>query len=179
MKKSLVYTRTGDQGQTALIGGVRVSKADDRVEAYGTVDELNSNIGLMIALDVPEYEALLISIQRNLFGIGSIFAASDPHSPTLKKITENDIQELEKAIDELESSLPQLHHFILPGGSVVAAHCHVARTVCRRAERCAVRLSQTHEIPEIALRYLNRLSDFLFVLARTFNHKKQIKENII
>jgi cob(I)alamin adenosyltransferase len=169
-----IYTRTGDSGDTALLGGKRVAKDDDRISAYGDVDELNSVIGLATAHE-PRQMALdlLEKIQADLFSIGANLASPNPENVknALKKakIDNAAIESLEKAIDDAEASLDPLKSFILPGGSLKAAQLHVARTVCRRAERSIVRLDAHTDVPEIIVRYMNRLSDLLFVLARLAN----------
>lgn len=163
-----IYTKTGDKGETSLIGGVRVPKHHLRIEAYGTVDELNSYIGLIIdTLNDKQKYALLYEIQDRLFTIGSVLA-SDPDKSKMKipDLHELDITLLENEIDKMDDALPQLKSFILPGGTVGASHIHIARCICRRAERLAVHLSAESEVPEIVVRYLNRLSDYLFTLAR-------------
>jgi cob(I)alamin adenosyltransferase len=165
-----IYTKTGDLGMTSLIGGHRVPKYNGRIEAYGTVDELNSYLGLVIAsLIVAAPKVLLNKIQSDLFVIGSRLAAPEGTKMNLPTIQEKDVQMLEEAIDALDESLPPLRNFVLPGGSVSVAHIHVARTICRRAERQVVYLA--HELPEeqqipLIITYLNRLSDYLFTLSR-------------
>ncbi len=170
-----VYTKTGDKGTTALFGGQRVSKDNIRIESYGTVDELNSYIGLIRDQQMNQnYKEVLIEIQDRLFTVGAILAT--PVEKEIMKngekrlknlgIIESDIELLEKEIDTMEDSLPQMTHFVLPGGHTTVSYCHVARCVCRRAERLAVHLSNDEEIDEMAVKYLNRLSDYLFVLAR-------------
>jgi len=168
-----VYTKTGDSGKTALLGGTRVSKGHARIEAYGSVDELNSWLGVLADHSADARKELLTTIQRRLFTVGSELAA-DPAKPRLKvpHITEADIELLEQAIDAMEASLPPLKAFVLPGGHPVAAFAHVARTVCRRAERCIVVLAEQEEIPVQVLPYINRLSDFLFVLSRAIVHEQ-------
>ena len=165
MKKSKVYTRTGDGGMTSLSGGVRVSKTDVRVEAYGTVDELNAHIGELITyLEHEEDRKFLTGIQCDLFTIGA-YLATEP-SRAEKVVTEEDVTRLEQAIDEAEDGLPGWRGFVLPGGSRGAAVCHVCRTVCRRAERRILELSGSAPVlPEVCA-YVNRLSDYLFVLSR-------------
>ena len=167
-----VYTKTGDAGQTALLGGTRVSKGHIRIEAYGTVDELNSWLGVLADHSAGERHALLTSIQRLLFTVGSELAA-DPAKPRLKvpHIKEADIEVLEQAIDQMEATLPPLKAFVLPGGNPVASFAHLARTVCRRAERCIVHLGEQEQIPALVLPYVNRLSDYLFVLSRAIVHE--------
>jgi cob(I)alamin adenosyltransferase len=167
-----IYTKTGDKGETSLIGGVRVPKHHLRIESYGTVDELNSYIGLIIDTlkDKDKYK-LLYEIQDRLFTIGSVLA-SDPEKSKMKipDLHESDITLLENEIDKMDDHLPQLKSFILPGGTIGASHIHIARCICRRAERLSVHLSSESEVPEIVIRYLNRLSDYLFTLARKVVH---------
>ncbi len=159
-----IYTRTGDHGETSLFGGKRVAKNDPRIEAYGTVDELNSLLGLTRTVPLPaDVDAQLAGIQSDLFDIGAHLAS--PGTGRFGDVDERRITILENAIDTMESELPPLTTFILPGGTPGAAHLHVARTVCRRAERCVVAL----ENEEATVRYLNRLSDYLFVAARFTN----------
>ncbi|MDB9883341.1 cob(I)yrinic acid a,c-diamide adenosyltransferase [Bacteroidia bacterium] len=160
-----IYTKTGDKGQTSLVGGTRVSKSDQRIEAYGTVDELNSAIGI-IASTNEVHASFLKSIQHKLFNIGSILASESNLSFELPLISDADIVLLEKEIDRLNLELPTLKNFILPGGSVLSAHTHLARCVCRRAERRVVILEE--ENYTILVQYLNRLSDYLFVLSREY-----------
>jgi cob(I)alamin adenosyltransferase len=181
--KVKVYTKTGDRGKTSLIGGQRVAKTDLRLEAYGDVDELNSCIGLAIAHLPKESEKILAgwlqSIQHRLFNLGSLLACADDEMlKKLPAVTENDIEELESHIDEMDKELPELHQFILPGGCVPAAHLHLARTVCRRAERLTCRLDEQSPLPHQGLVYLNRLSDFLFVAARFANHLNHHSETV-
>lgn len=164
-----IYTRTGDKGQTSLIGGTRVPKYHPRIEAYGTIDELKSYLGLVRDQDISDdIKKLLIEIQDRLFTIESQLAY-DPDtklSRPLPEIIESDIILLEKAIDSMNTELEPLSSFILPGGHVVVSHCHVARCICRRAERITIRLSEIHTVDPLNIKYLNRLSDYLFVLAR-------------
>ncbi len=165
-----IYTKTGDKGTTSLIGGTKVSKAHLRIEAYGTVDELNSYIGLCRDhITDEDSRAVLLETQDRLFTVGSALAC-DPEKETKLKIPdlhEEDISLLEKAIDKMHEVSPTMKSFILPGGLIAASHLHVARCVCRRAERQVVRLSEeSHEVEIIVQKYLNRLSDYLFVLAR-------------
>lgn len=159
---SKIYTRTGDDGTTGLGDGSRVAKDSARVTAYGTVDEANSAIGLVLACKVPEnIESLLVGVQHQLFDLGGELCI-----PGHSAIADADIDRLEQALDELNADLPALKDFILPGGGLAAAHCHLARTVCRRAERETVTLSHHDAVRPQAIRYLNRLSDLLFVIAR-------------
>lgn len=172
MKKSGIYTKTGDEGMTSLVGGIRVSKLHPRLEAYGTVDELNSQIGLLITYITDETDhEMLTDIQRKLFSVGS-YLATDQEQKALReqsRIYPEDVEQLEKAIDQIDSELPPLRLFVLPGGSRGAAVCHVCRTVCRRAERRILALKEECEIESNLLSYINRLSDYLFVLARKIN----------
>jgi len=174
-----IYTKTGDKGETSLFGGKRVSKADLRIEAYGTVDELNSVIGLCIALNPPKKaDQFLIKIQNHLFVLGADLAspASQTKRQKVPRIRDEDVKYLEKLIDELEKNNEPLRSFILPGGSLIAAHLHFARTVCRRAERQVVHLTKSELVGKLPTIYLNRLSDFLFVLARWVNKNQNIAE---
>lgn len=165
-----VYTKTGDKGSTALIGGNRVSKDHIRIEAYGTVDELNSFLGVVTdQLGDPGINSWILEIQDRLFTIGSSLATDPGKTPKMKlpDLHESDIEWLEKRIDEMDDVLPPMKSFILPGGHIAASHAHVARCVCRRAERLCVHMQNNEEfVAEDVLKYLNRLSDFLFVLAR-------------
>lgn len=164
-----IYTKTGDKGQTSLIGGTRVPKYHPRIEAYGTVDELKSYIGLIRDQDISDnIKSLLLEIQDRLFTIESQLA-HDPETTLnrpLPKLFESDISTLESAIDEMNEVLEPLSSFILPGGHVAVSHCHVARCICRRAERITTQLSEAHPVNPLNIKYLNRLSDYLFVLAR-------------
>jgi cob(I)alamin adenosyltransferase len=174
-----IYTKTGDQGQTSLIGGTRVPKHHLRIESYGTVDELNSYIGLIRDQQVSEHQQnLLKEIQDRLFTIGSALA-SDPEKSKMKipDLHQEDIELLEKEIDTMTADLPELRHFILPGGSNAVSFCHLARCVCRRAERICVHLSEDSFVDEKVMVYLNRLSDYLFVLSRKLCFDNQIEEN--
>jgi len=163
-----IYTKTGDKGQTSLIGGTRVPKHHLRIEAYGTVDELNSWIGLIRDQDVSsEQKDCLKEIQDRLFTIGSSLA-SDPEKSRMKipDLKEQDVTLLENEIDKMNGELPELKSFILPGGNSTVSYCHIARCVCRRAERLATHLAGESFVAELVIIYLNRLSDYLFVLAR-------------
>jgi cob(I)alamin adenosyltransferase len=163
-----IYTKTGDKGLTSLIGGTRLPKHHIRIEAYGTVDELNSHIGLLRDLvDHAETTELLISIQDRLFTMGSQLAA-DPvkNKMELPSLFEEDIIALEKAIDKMDAVVPEMKSFVLPGGHVHVSHCHIARCVCRRAERAVLRLAENEKVEDILFKYLNRLSDYLFMLSR-------------
>ena len=173
-----IYTKTGDTGTTALLGGKRVSKSHVRIEAYGTVDELNAYIGLLRDHEInrPRGEFLKI-IQEKLFVMGASLATV-PGKDKVKKpdIYPDDISSLETEIDAMESKLDPLTKFILPGGHQVVSFCHIARTVCRRAERCVVRLQEEEEVKEIVIQYLNRLSDYLFVLGRLIAKELNVEE---
>jgi cob(I)alamin adenosyltransferase len=163
-----IYTKTGDQGETSLIGGVRVPKYHLRIESYGTVDELNSYIGLIKDnLNDAVVLSILAEIQDRLFTVGSLLA-SHPEKSKMKvpDLHEEDIELLEQKMDEMDMELPPLKSFVLPGGNAVASHCHVARCVCRRAERLVVHLATETEVHPIIAKYLNRLSDYLFMLSR-------------
>ncbi len=163
-----IYTKGGDKGETSLLGGTRVSKGHERVEAYGNLDELNSFIGLIRDQDIhSHYRKILGRIQEVLF-ISEALVASDPEKGILglPVFYDDDVLILEQEIDAMNSELPGLRNFILPGGHPVASYCHIARTVCRRAERSLIRLSKNSQVDEIIIRFINRLSDYLFVLAR-------------
>ncbi|MFZ4828039.1 MAG: cob(I)yrinic acid a,c-diamide adenosyltransferase [Phototrophicaceae bacterium] len=171
-----IYTKTGDQGMTALFHGGRVSKTHPRVEAYGTVDELNSALGVARALQ-PHADEWLHHIQVELFSLGADLATPlDAEASWLVRLPTQATDWLEERIDEMSATLPPLTNFILPGGCMVAAQLHVARTICRRAERLTVELSEAEPINPQAIIYLNRLSDFLFTLARYENAHAQINE---
>ena len=180
-----IYTKTGDNGTTALFGGTRVPKDHIRIESYGTVDELNSHIGLIRDQDFnAHYKDILIEIQDRLFTVGAILA-TPPEKEVLKNgekrlqnlgIIESDIELLEKEIDAMEEALPPMTHFVLPGGHTTVSYCHIARCVCRRAERLAVHLDHNEPVAEIAIKYLNRLSDYLFVLARKLSYDLNAEE---
>jgi cob(I)alamin adenosyltransferase len=168
-----IYTKTGDKGQTGLFGGMRLSKDHIRIEAYGTVDELNSYIGLISDLSENEpITAELQEIQDRLFTLASHLAAQPGKKLALPELLESDIFFLEKAIDTMDAVIQPLKSFILPGGDAVASHCHIARCVCRRAERRVVTLALSDEVPDMVIMYLNRLSDYLFTLARYICHLK-------
>ncbi|GAA5043471.1 cobalamin adenosyltransferase [Marivirga lumbricoides] len=163
-----IYTKTGDKGKTSLLGGSRVSKANRRIDAYGNVDELNSWIGLLRDQSVNQKRhLLLIEIQDRLFTIGSHLANEGGERQfSIPEIKHSDIDRLEKAIDEMNEELPPMKNFILPGGNPVISYTHIARTVCRRAERGVVALAESEAVEEVIVIYLNRLSDYLFVLSR-------------
>jgi cob(I)alamin adenosyltransferase len=163
-----IYTRKGDEGTTGLIGGTRVLKSSLRIEAYGTIDELNSHIGLLRDQAIAEaYTVQLIEIQDRLFTIGSSLAADPDHS-TMKipDLHESDVDMLERWMDEMDHDLPPMKNFILPGGHQAVSFCHIARCVCRRAERAVIDLNQHEFVAELVKKYVNRLSDYLFVLGR-------------
>jgi cob(I)alamin adenosyltransferase len=180
-----VYTKTGDKGTTALFGGTRVPKDHIRIESYGTVDELNSYIGLIRDQDMnAHYKEILIQVQDRLFTVGAILA-TPPEKEFLKngkerlnipKIIESDIELLENEIDTMENALPPMTHFVLPGGHTTVSYCHIARCVCRRAERLAVHLNDIEPTDAFVIKYLNRLSDYLFVLARKLSHDLNAEE---
>ena len=180
-KKSKIYTKTGDDGTTGLLGGTRVKKYDSRLEAYGTVDELNSTLGVILSLDVPlNVQKILTQIQNRLFNIGSRLASDETGLEFTDElaITAEDVELLEVTIDRWEEDLPGLNNFILPGGTQAAALCHVARTVCRRAERRILEFAEKNQIQPEIIRYMNRLSDLLFVLARKLNFDDGVDEQI-
>lgn len=163
-----IYTKTGDKGQTSLIGGTRVPKHHIRIEAYGTIDELNSWVGVLRdMIQDDKVIQLLIEVQDRLFTIGSLLAA-DPEKSKMKlpELEPGDITLLEQAIDAMNENLPPMRQFVLPGGHLVVSYCHVTRCVCRRAERNCIHLTELAPVNELILQYLNRLSDYLFVLSR-------------
>ena len=173
-----IYTKTGDNGQTSLIGGTRVPKYHLRIESYGTIDELNSWIGLIRDQGIDDHSiTLLVEIQDRLFTIGSSLA-SDPEKSKMKipDLDEGDITLLEKEIDKMNEHLPELKSFILPGGNNAVSFCHLARCVCRRSERLTVQLSEESFVEEKVKIYLNRLSDYLFVLARWIAMQNNVAE---
>lgn len=163
-----IYTKTGDKGQTSLIGGTRVPKHHMRIETYGTVDELNSYIGLIRDQPIDDHsKKILIEIQDRLFTIGSTLA-SDPEKSRMKipDLKEEDVTLLEKEMDKMNESLPEIKSFVLPGGHTIVSYCHIARCVCRRTERLTIHLSENSFVSDMVIKYLNRLSDYLFVLSR-------------
>ncbi|RED48391.1 cob(I)yrinic acid a,c-diamide adenosyltransferase [Seonamhaeicola aphaedonensis] len=180
-----IYTKTGDKGTTALFGGTRVPKHHIRIESYGTVDELNSHIGLIRDQNInQQHKDILIEIQHSLFTVGAILA-TDPEKAILKsgkerldieKISSDDIQKLEDEMDTMNEALPPMTHFVLPGGHQTVSFCHIARCVCRRAERLATALNDIEPVESHALIYLNRLSDYLFVLARKLTQDLEADE---
>ncbi len=180
-----IYTKTGDKGTTALIGGTRVPKHDLRIEAYGTVDELNSFLGLLRdKAEDEEIQKFILRIQNDLFNLGA-FLALDPEKKTmanrqkrlnLPSVNEENIQVLEQEIDRMNDELPPMTHFILPGGNETVSTCHICRSIARRAERRTTALSEISEVDPLLIKYLNRLSDYLFVLARKLSKDLQIEE---
>ena len=180
-----IYTKTGDKGTTALFGGTRVPKHHIRIECYGTVDELNSHLGLIRDQDIDKHSKnMLITIQENLFTLGAILA-TDPEKSLLKsgkarlnipRISDADITLLEEEMDHMNTTLPPMTHFVLPGGHQTVSFCHIARCVCRRAERLATSLNEIEPLQAELLIYLNRLSDYLFVLARKLSYDMQVDE---
>jgi cob(I)alamin adenosyltransferase len=174
-----IYTKTGDKGETSLLGGTRVPKYHDRIEAYGTLDELNSYIGLLRDQDIAvRYKDLLLIIQDRLFTAESLLATDPLNEPdyALPQLHDEDILLLESEIDRMNEVLPALTSFILPGGHPAVSHAHVARCICRRAERLTIKLSASSPVDLIIIRYLNRLSDYLFVLARMLAKDLNITE---
>jgi len=173
-----IYTKTGDQGTTSLLGGRRVLKSNLRIESYGTVDELNSYIGLLRDQEVNQKrEAVLKEIQDRLFTIGATLA-TEPGKENVKRpdLLEGDLELLEQEIDAMEDGLPMLKNFVLPGGHQVVSFRHIARTVCRRTERCVISLMEEEHVDELIVKYLNRLSDYLFVLGRKITQELGVDE---
>lgn len=173
-----VYTKTGDKGTTALFGGKRVKKHDLRIEAYGTVDELNSYIGLIRDQDIDKRSFdTLIEVQDRLFTLGSILA-TEPGNTKVKvpQLEEKDVAFLEQEIDWMNETLPEMRFFVLPGGHTTVSYAHVARCVCRRAERLVINLSEEEEVNKLTYKYLNRLSDYIFVLSRKFTQDLNANE---
>ena len=182
MKMTKIYTRTGDKGMTSLVGGVRIKKSNVRLEAYGTVDELCSHIGLLVAYlpqDDDDHD-LLVGIQSNLFIAGSHLATDQSKTPLYPSaiLPKGETERLEQRIDEILALLPEPQGFILPGGTVAAAQCHVCRTVCRRAERRIDALAEVAEVGPEVIQYINRMSDYLFVLAKKINFNARQQEII-
>lgn len=174
-----IYTKTGDDGTTGLLSSVRVAKDHARIEAHGTVDELNAVLGLARSNGLETgLDGIAALIQEDLFVVGSALADPDPDGPFHSAVQLDRVRKLETFIDELETELPRLTVFILPGGTAGAAHLHLARTVCRRAERTLVALSNLPEeaVPPLSIIYLNRLSDLLFVMARAANHRSGVAD---
>ncbi len=174
-----IYTKSGDKGKTSLLSGERVEKYDIRINAYGTIDELNSFVGLLIASDINKnYKEFLLKIQNDLYNAGALLAVRKDVKFDLPKINEEDIIITEKEIDTLTKELPPLKEFILPGGNEASSRAHICRSICRRAERLAVELSQKEQIDERLIIYLNRLSDYFFVLARKILQDENIPETV-
>ena len=179
----MIYTKTGDKGTTSLVGGSRVDKDDARVEAYGTVDELNSNLALLAELmghDTDDY-TVVKTVQRHLFTIQTLLATEDPTlAQRMPQLEQKEVAWLEQQIDTIDAMLPKLHSFVLPGGTTAGAQCHVARCVCRRAERRVVGMLRIHPDAPIAesQTYLNRLSDWLFVLGRKWTLKESEEQYV-
>ncbi len=175
-----IYTKTGDKGTTALIGGTRVPKYHEKIEAYGTVDELNSFVGLIRDQEIDEHsKEVLLEIQSTLFILESLLAKDSSESTkALPQLKESDITLLEKEIDRMNEVLPPLKSFVLPGGHTTVSYCHIARTVCRRAERLVIKLSADYEVNPLEIQYLNRLSDYFFVLARKFSYDLKVPETL-
>jgi cob(I)alamin adenosyltransferase len=173
-----IYTKTGDQGITSLLGGVRVPKSDLRIDAYGTIDELNSYLGLLRDQEVNQKRSdFLKEIQDRLFTIGAELATS-PGKENVKKpdLHQEDVEVLERELDDMDVQLPMLSSFILPGGHQSVSFCHLARTVCRRSERIVVELASLEPVSELVIQYLNRLSDYLFVLGRKMAQELNVEE---
>ena len=174
-----IYTKTGDTGETALFGGRRVPKSHLRVDAYGTIDELNAFVGLLFdSLDDQAARDRLSDIQHRLFSIGSHLASKPGKNALEADIRPDDIETLEKAMDDMDAVLPELKNFILPGGAPTVSLCHICRTVCRRAERLVVALQQEDPVDATVLQFLNRLSDYFFILARHLGHQAGVPEHI-
>ncbi|MCF6240238.1 MAG: cob(I)yrinic acid a,c-diamide adenosyltransferase [Bacteroidales bacterium] len=173
-----IYTKTGDKGTTSLLSGERVPKYHERIEAYGTIDELNSFVGLLRSADIKkEDNEFLIKIQHHLFNIGSLLALGDKEVKfKMPEITENEILEIEQAMDKMDNNLPKLKSFVLPGGEQTVAYCHVCRSICRRAERLIIKLNTENKINKHLLQYINRLSDYFFMLSRKIAHEKDFEE---
>ena len=174
-----IYTKKGDTGMTSLFGGKKILKSDIRIEAYGTVDELNSYLGIVPALCKNEnIQNKVLRIQKTLFKIGAILATNPDKPELIMPFDTEETELLEKSIDKMEEELPPLKNFILPSGSLLISHIHVARTICRRAERRIVAIDDSTQFHDL-IKYINRLSDYLFVLARKAAKDNEIKENII
>jgi cob(I)alamin adenosyltransferase len=172
-----IYTKKGDKGQTSLIGGDRVPKHNIRIDAYGTIDELNSYIGILRSFVKDGINKdLLPEIQDRLFTIGSLLASAPGSKMIVPDVKNEDTELLENAIDQMNAELPELRSFVLPAGSIEVAHCHVARCICRRAERLIVHLDELQEVEPIVLQYINRLSDYLFVVGRYTAKEQGVEE---
>lgn len=180
MKITKVYTRQGDEGMTDLVGGVRIKKTDCRLEAYGTIDELNSHLGLLVAMldEKDEIRPQLLRIQNCLFNVGTYLAIDQSQTPLYDsaRLPEGAVEELEYSIDSMNSQLPEQQGFVLPGGALSAAQCHVCRTLCRRAERRILALAEVSAVGPEVLQYVNRLSDYLFILAKIINFNRGCNE---
>ncbi len=175
IKKSRLYTKTGDKGQTSLYGGKRIAKTHQRIAAIGTVDELNASLGVVSALSSnKKIERFLEKIQSDLFHLGAYLA----NSKSNLRLTNSDVDFLETTIDQLDERLPSLKNFILPAGDLAASFAHLSRSICRRAERELIKLAKHNKTDPIALEYLNRLSDLLFVIARSLAQQDKVKEKI-
>lgn len=174
-----LYTKTGDQGTTSLVGGQRVAKNDIRIEAYGTVDELSAHIGYLHDISTNSHKPQLISILSDLMVCGALLAAEDQTIAKLPKLTQSQVEQLEKWTDILMQDVPTLRHFTLPTGNLQLSYSHICRTVCRRAERCIIASRDHHpEIPAVTAQYINRLSDYLYAFGRNTTHSQQSREYI-
>ncbi len=174
-----IYTRTGDKGQTGLLGGTRVPKDHMRIEAYGTVDELNSHLGMLRDLAAPHHGELILGIQDRLFSLGSWLSSKSEEEARkfhVPMIGDEDILAMENAMDAMDAELEPMRNFILPGGHQAVSQAHICRTVCRRAERRVVQLAAAEALPDILVRYLNRLSDLLFVMARHLGKANGVRD---
>jgi len=173
-----IYTKTGDKGKTSLLGGDRVLKSNLRIEAYGTVDELNAQVGLLRDQDVAEnHKAFLKGVQNHLFTIGSILA-TEPSQKKIKlpSLSEDQVLGIETEIDFMDAELPEMRNFVVPGGHPIVSICHISRTVCRRAERRVIALQEHDQVNPVIVQYLNRLSDYLFVLSRKLGQERGVEE---
>lgn len=173
-----IYTKGGDKGKTSLLGGSRVDKFNLRIESYGTVDELNSQVGVVRSYEINEDDAnFLIEVQNQLFTMGSQLA-TEPGNTKVKipTLDSSDIEKLESKIDEMDGTLPPMRNFVLPGGNLAVAQTHVARCVCRRAERIVLHLNESEKVDPLIYKYLNRLSDYFFVLSRKMSHEMNATE---
>jgi len=177
-KEIKIYTKGGDKGETSLLGGTRVPKYHERIEVYGTLDELNSFIGLLRDQNLDAHTGeILLEIQKKIFVSESRLAADKPENlQRLPRLTENDISVLEQEIDKMNEQLPALKSFILPGGHPIVSYCHIARTICRRAERLTIKLNDKFSVEHEIIKYLNRLSDYFFVLARKISGDNNVRE---
>lgn len=173
-----IYTRKGDTGSTSLLGGHRVPKHHFRIEAYGTVDELNAHTGLLRDVAGGTHQQMLLEIQERLFTLGSHLALDPAHAGkmNLPEISIADVEKLEHEMDHMEESLPEMKNFLLPGGHVAVSQCHLARCVCRRAERCLTALNEIEPVSPLLLQYVNRLSDYFFVLSRKIAMENNVPE---